>query len=774
MPTAVRAWVPAFALMCAGISPLAAQGTAADYERARELPARWQKLARPFRPQWHWLPDGGGLWWKQPGRGPAEYVAVHADGRILRAATAAELGVAPADERLEPQREWGPSSRSDEATTITFVNALSRPVRLFWVDPEGQPKAYGELAPGAKRDMSTYSGHVWLCDFAADDLAGVFVAQPTPGRAELNPASVERAKARRPRGERPPRARELFVRDGNVFLRRDGNEVALSTDGSAADPYHEPRHRSPDGKHALGFQIEPPAPHPVTLVESTPKDQVQPKVHTFDYSKPGDRIARPRPRLFDLQGGKQIPVDDAPFADAWSIDRVHWAKDGSEVFVLHNQRGHQRLAVLAIDAVTGAVRTVLEERSATFVDYSQKTVLHWLGDRSEFLWASERDGWNHLYRVNAKTGAIVPLTRGEWVVRRLEHVDVEAGEVWFAACGIHPGQDPYHEHLARVRLDGTGLAVLTDGDGTHEWTFSPDRTLFVDRWSRVDQPWVTELRRTRDGARIAELGREDPAELLAAGFRPPQRFVAKGRDGATDIHGIVILPSTFDPARSHPIVEAIYAGPHDHHVPKSWGLGLRQRSIAELGFAVVQIDGMGTNWRSKAFHDVCWRNLKDAGFPDRIAWIRALAAATPGLDATRVGIFGGSAGGQNALGALLHHGDFYRAAAADCGCHDNRMDKIWWNEAWMGYPVGPWYADCSNVTHAGKLQGKLLLTVGELDRNVDPASTRQVVAALIAAGKDFDYVEVPGGGHGVGESPYLARRRQDFFVRHLLGVEPSR
>src|SRR5690606_34815524 len=215
------------------------------------------------------------------------------------------------------------------------------------------------------------------------------------------------------------------------------------------------------------------------------------------------------------------------------------------------------------------------------------------------------------------------------------------------------------------------------------------------------------------------------------------------------------------------VVEAIYAGPHDFHVPKTFGLGIRERRIAELGFIVVQIDGMGTNWRSKAFHDVCWKNLADAGFPDRIAWLRAAAEQHPELDLERVGIFGGSAGGQNALGALLFHNDFYDVAVADCGCHDNRLDKLWWHEAWMGWPIGPEYEASSNVANAHRLEGELLLTVGELDTNVDPASTLQVVDALIAADKDFDFVLVPGAGHGVGERPYLARRRQDFFVRHL-------
>jgi dipeptidyl aminopeptidase/acylaminoacyl peptidase len=210
-------------------------------------------------------------------------------------------------------------------------------------------------------------------------------------------------------------------------------------------------------------------------------------------------------------------------------------------------------------------------------------------------------------------------------------------------------------------------------------------------------------------------------------------------------------------------------------VPKAFDehMGV-MHDLAELGFIVVQIDGMGTAHRSKAFHDVCHKNLADAGFPDRIAWMQAAAAQHPELDLSRVGIFGGSAGGQNALGALLHHGGFYKAAVADCGCHDNRVDKLWWNEAWMGWPVDDSYARSSNVTHAHKLTGDLLLIVGELDRNVDPASTMQVVNALVKADKDFDLLIIPGTGHGAAETPYGRRRRADFFVRHLMGAEPRR
>jgi dipeptidyl aminopeptidase/acylaminoacyl peptidase len=383
---------------------------------------------------------------------------------------------------------------------------------------------------------------------------------------------------------------------------------------------------------------------------------------------------------------------------------------------------------------------------------------------------SERDGWNHLYLYDSKTGQVKnQVTKGDWVVRGVERVDREKRQVWFRASGVIPGQDPYYVHHCRVNLDGGGLTVLTEGDGTHTFEYSPDRRFCIDTYSRVDLAPVNDLRRCEDGRLVCGLEQGDASALRATGWAPPERFVAKGRDGVTDIYGIIQRPREIDPTRKYPVIEAIYAGPQDSFVPKAFRGSSRHERFLDQGFIVVQIDGMGTSNRSKKFHDVCWKNLGDAGFPDRVLWMKAAAARYPYMDLSRVGIYGGSAGGQNALGALLLHGDFYKAGAADCGCHDNRMDKIWWNEQWMGWPVGPHYAEQSNVTLAHKLQGKLLLTVGEMDRNVDPASTMQVVSALIKANKDFELIVFPGAGHGIGESEYGQRRRLDFFLRHLQG-----
>lgn len=565
------------------------------------------------------------------------------------------------------------------------------------------------------------------------------------------------------------------LRDHNIVLREKATskEFPLSKEGTKDDSYEGGVFWSPDSSRLVALRTARGEEHRINLVESSPKGRLQPILHTMEYMKPGDRMPITKPHLFDVAEKKEIAVSDSLFPNPWEVNEIRWAADSSRFTFGYNQRGHQVLRIVAVEAKTGNASALINEESKTFVDYAHKRFVTYLDETKEILWMSERDGWNHLYLIDSETGAVKnPVTKGKWVVRGVDRVDREKRQVWFHAGGFHPGQDPYYVHYARVNFDGTGLVILTEGDGTHEIQFSPDREYICDTYSRVDLPPVSELRKTSDGTLVCKLESADISGLLAIGWKPPERFVAKGRDGKTDIYGVIFRPSNFDPSKKYPVIEQIYAGPQGAFVPKRFAATHRPQPLAELGFILVEIDGMGTNWRSKAFHDVCWKNLADAGFPDRIAWMKAAAEKYPQLDLSRVGVYGGSAGGQNALGALLFHGDFYKAAAADCGCHDNRMDKVWWNELWMGWPVGPHYAEQSNTTNAHKLKGKLLLTVGEMDRNVDPSSTLQVVNALIKAGKDFEFVIFPGGGHGSGSNPYGQRRMRDFFVRNLLGDRP--
>jgi dipeptidyl-peptidase 4 len=567
-----------------------------------------------------------------------------------------------------------------------------------------------------------------------------------------------------------------LIRNNNIVLRdRHTEEITPLTTYATEDDSYADRELfwSPDSTKLVALKTLAGQKHPVYEVESSPTDQEQPKLHTFDYLKPGDKIPLTKPHLFSISDKKEIPVADTLFPNPWSLEDVRWDPDSSRFTYVYNQRGHQVLRLLATDAATGTTTPIIDEQSKTFIEYNDKFFIHYLPQTHEVIWMSERDGWNHLYLIDATNGTVKnKITEGNWVVRGVDNVDDEHRQLYFHCGGIYPDQDPYYIQYCRINFDGTHLVHLTTTNGTHKIAYSPDHRFYVDTYSRADLPPTTELHRTDDGSIICPLESPTIAPLLATGWRTPEQFVAKARDNTTDIYGLIYRPTTYDPARKYPVIEDIYAGPQDSFVPKDFQRVNQMSQLAELGFIVVKIDGMGTSNRSKAFHDVCWHNLGDAGFPDRILWMKAAAAKDPAMDLSRVGVYGVSAGGQSALRALEAHGDFYKAAVSDCGCHDNRMDKIWWNELWMGWPIGPWYAEQSNVTNAKNVTGKLMLVVGELDTNVDPASTMQVVNALIKADKDFDLLVVPGANHGAGESPYGKRRRADFFVTNLLHKDP--
>lgn len=571
----------------------------------------------------------------------------------------------------------------------------------------------------------------------------------------------------------PDKKWTAFIRDFNVYVRsnEDKKEYRLSTDGGTGNYYSSFMRWSGDSKKLIAVRYQPAEKHMIHYIESSPADQLQPRHFSYEYQKPGDAVPQRFPQVFDVEQKKHLRVDDSMIPNQYSLNNVEWSRDNTYFTFEYNRRGHQVYQVIKVDGRTGGHKVLINETSPTFIDYSGKRYRHDVGNTGEIIWASERDGWNHLYLYDSEGRVVNQITKGEWVIRDVSHVDDNKRQIIFQASGKEPG-DPYLIHYYRINFDGSGLIRLTDGDGSHSASFSDDKRYFVDTWSRVDMPPVSVLRSSEDGRKLMDLETADISRLLETGIRLPEVFRAKGRDGVTDIWGIIVKPINFDPLRKYPVIENIYAGPHSHSVPKNFRPMLQgMHQLAEFGFIVVQIDGMGTSHRSKAFHDVCWKDLKDAGFPDRIAWLKAAAEERSWMDLERVGIYGTSAGGQNAAGAVLFHPEFYKVAVASCGCHDNRMDKMWWNEQWMGWPVGEEYALSSNVDNAWRLKGKLLLINGELDNNVDPASTEQLVNALVKHNKDFEYVFLPGQRHTSGGT-YGERKRRDFFIRHLLGADP--
>jgi hypothetical protein len=580
---------------------------------------------------------------------------------------------------------------------------------------------------------------------------------------------------------------EALILNYNVFLRHAGSTSVedakpLSYDGSEGNYYtFRSLAWSPDSSKLAAYHTRPGYDRQVYYVESSPTDQLQPKHFNRFYRKPGDALDIAYPALFDIASKKQTDIDPEFFPNAYSLSTPVWWRDGRAFTFEYNERGHQVYRIIEVEPQTGRARALISEESKTFIYYNQlgsglsagRRYRYDLNDGREIIWASERDGWEHLYLYDGVTGQVKnQITKGNWLVRSVDRIDETNRQIWFYAGGIIPGQDPYFTHYCRINFDGTGLTMFTDADGNHSVEFSPDRQYYVDTWQRVDLPPVAQLRRTSDQKVVMELEKGNASALVAAGFKTPEVFVAKGRDGTTDIWGIINRPTNFDPSKKYPVIENIYAGPQGSFVPKTWSSSPSQmQSLAELGFIVVQIDGMGTSNRSKAFHDVAWKDLGDAGFPDRILWHKAVAAKYPWYDITRVGIYGTSAGGQNSMGGVLFHPDFYKVVVTNSGCHDNRMDKIWWNEQWMGWPLGPQYAASSNVDNADRLVGKALIIIPELDTNVDPSSSLQVVNALIKANKHFDMLLVPGQDHGAGSIRNM-HFLEDYFVHNLLGVEP--
>jgi hypothetical protein len=600
---------------------VSAQGTLADYRRAADLRERLEGRTENVASNPAWIGSTHRFWYDRTLPGGHEFILVDAEsGRKGPAFDHARLAAAIGNAR----------DTSYSATDLPFN-------RIEFVDNQSALRV--EVADS-----------MWRCVLSSYACTNTGAAPRGFGFGRGSGAGQQNGQDRDFRAS-PDGQREAFIQNFNIAVRAPGSRdvTMLSYDGSEGNAYAlQSIVWSPDSKKIAAYRVVPGYRRMVHYIETSPTDQLQPKHSERYYQKPGDVLDRQQPVLFNVETREQIPVVTDLFPNPFNLTRLEWRADSRAFTFEYNERGHQVYRIIEVDATSGRPRAVVSEEEETFFYYrnasggltdSGSRFRFDVNDGREVIWMSERDGWAHLYLYDGATGQMKnQITRGEWVVRAVDSVDVANRHIWFRAAGMNADQDPYFTHYYRINFDGTGLVAYTEANGNHDVAWSSDRRYYVDRWSRVDLAPVLELRRTADRGVVMQLEEGSYDAQLETGWRPPEVFVSKARDGTTDIWGIIVRPTTFDPNRSYSVIEQIYAGPQGSFVPKSFSPYSGLQALAELGFIVVQIDGMGTANRSKAFHEVAWKDLGDAGFPDRVLWHRAVAAKYPYYDTTRVGV----------------------------------------------------------------------------------------------------------------------------------------
>lgn len=605
-------------------------------------------------------------------------------------------------------------------------------------------------------------------------------------------------------GVSPDGKLKAFIKSNNLWVRNVGSkkEQQLTFDGT--DEYGYATNNagwvrssspvllwSPDSKKIATFQHDGRGVGNMHLVTT---NVGRPELSSWKYPLPGDSVIFRISRVvIDVPSGEMVrlnmPADqhrstttDHIAGRGGKFLDVRWREDGSQLAFISSSRDHKIATLRISDTITGEVRDVLEEVTATYYE-SGVRMENWqvLFDSNEVIWFSERDNWGHLYLYDLSTGQLKNrITSGEWAVQQIRKIDEDARKIYFTAGGKEPG-DPYYQHFYSVNFDGTGLKHLTPENANHDITLSPSGKYFVDRYST---PAIapTTVFRSVTGKTIKELAVADVSQLDGTEWRAPEEIKVKGRDGETDIYGLMYKPSNFDPTKSYPVLNYLYPGPQSGSVGSRSFRAARsdKQAVAELGFIVVEVDAMGTPGRSKSFHDAYYGNMGDNGIPDQIAAIKELASRHSWMDLDKVGIWGHSGGGFASTRAILQYPDFYKVAVSGAGNHDNRNYEDDWGEKWQGLlennPDGTTnYDNQSNHLLAKNLKGKLLLAHGTMDTNVPPSNTMLMADALIKANKDFDLLMIPNAGHGFGAArSYWMRRRWDYFVKHLHGIEPPK
>jgi len=629
----------------------------------------------------------------------------------------------------------------------------------------------------------------WSCDLQNYQCA----AETKKSRGESAPEEVS-----------PDGKKAAFIRDYNLWVRdvASEKETQLTTDGVKDFGYatdnagwiHSDRPIllwSPDSRKIATFQQDQRGVGEMYLVQTKVG---HPVLEAWKYPLPGDATVTTIQRvIIDLDGPKvvrlQMPPDqhrstlcDDIECRGSELEDVDWSADGLHLAFVSTSRDHKHEALHLADAATGAVRDIYDETAATqFESGLGRANWKYLPASNEFIWYSERDGWGHLYLYDLTTGKLKnQITSGDWVVTQLLHVDEKNRQLYFLANGREKGENPYFTHFYRVGFDGKNLALLTPESGTHMISLSPSGHYFVDSYSKPDVPDVTVLR-NESGKLVADVAKADMSKLTASGWQPPILVTLKARDGVTDVYGLFYKPTKLDESRKYPIINNIYPGPQGGSVGGNWGFSPARgdcQALAELGFAVVQIEGMGNPGRSKKFHDFYYANMGDNTLPDQIAGMKQLAQKYPWIDLDRAGIWGHSGGGFATADAMFRYPDFFKVGISESGNHDNREYEDDWGERYQGLLTknsdgASNYDDQANQNLAKNLKGHLLLAHGTMDDNVPPYNTLLVVDALIKANKDFDLLLLPNQHHGYGSaSLYMMRRRWDYFIRYLQGAEP--
>jgi len=596
----------------------------------------------------------------------------------------------------------------------------------------------------------------------------------------------------------PDGKRAAFIRDWNLWVRdvATGRETQLTTDGTPNYGYatdnagwiHSDRPIllwSPDSKKIATQQQDDRHVGDMYLVDTRVG---HPHLMAWKYPLPGDSIVSMIHRvIIDVDTRKMVRLETPPdyhramLGDNLNMADLIWSPDGSQLAYVSTSRGHKHATVKLADANTGAVRTVFEESSPTQFESVAGWRIIW--PAHEIIWSSERDNWAQLYAYDLNTGKLLrKITTGEGPVEKIERVGARGRTVVVEALGRTRG-DPYFRHYYRVGVNGHGWTALTPDSADHTIQISPSGRYIIDTYSTPVSPPTTVLRDARNGHIIMRLAHADISRLLATGWKPPIPIVTTARDGKTALYGLMFRPTDFDSTKRYPIINNPYPGPQAGSVGTRSFLAARgdHQALAELGFVVITVDGMGTPGRSKSFHDAYYGAMgRDNTLPDQVAAMQQLARRYRWIDVSRAGIYGHSGGGFATADAMFRYPEFFKVGIAESGNHDQRDYEDDWGERYQGLLVKTGdttdnYTAEANQNVAKNLEGHLLLVHGSMDDNVPPTNTFLVAQALIRANKDFDELIIPNVHHGYGPaSNYMMRRRWDYFVRYLLGATPPK